>query len=127
MKVHEKLAHLTPEQLDDLMERYQGKEKVAVLIEEFGIDTSPGSLIYLFPPILHEDLFCQYCKDTNLVSNRARRTDYASSSQTPHCPECGHENSEQCSVWKLQGEREFCKREEAAQRQSDIIASGLYA
>ena len=126
MKVHEKLAHLTPEQLDDLMERYQGKEKVAALIEEFGIDTSPGNLIYLFPPILHEDLFCHYCKDTNLVSNRAPRTGYSSSSQTPHCPECRHKNSEQCWCEYCIEKANFAQ-EEAAQRQSDIIASGLYA
>ena len=122
MKVHEKLAHLTPEQLDDLMERYQGKEKVAALIEEFGIDTSPGSLIYLFPPILHEDLFCHYCKDTNLVSERARRTGYASSSQTPHCPECWHENSERCRCGNCLDKENF-EQEKAAERQSDIIAA----
>ena len=120
MKVHEKLAHLTPEQLDDLMERYQGKEKVAALIEEFGIDTSPGNLIYLFPPILHEDLFCQYCKDTNLVSNRAPRTGYSSRSQTSYCLECGHDNSERC-LCEICIEKENFAQEEAAQRESDII------
>ena len=122
MKVHEKLAHLTPEQLDDLINRYYGKEKVPALIEEFGIDTSPGKLIYLFPPIPHEDLFCHYCKDTNLVSNRAPRTGYSSRSQTPYCPECGHKNSEGCWCGKCIDKENF-EREEAGERQSDIIAA----
>ncbi len=113
---------MTPEQLDDLINRYYGKEKVPALIEEFGIDTSPGKLIYLFPPIPHEDLFCHYCKDTNLVSNRAPRTGYSSRSQTPYCPECGHKNSERC-LCKICIEKENLAHEEAAERQSDIIAA----
>ena len=120
MKLHEKLAHLTPEQLDDLIDRYQGKEKLAALIKEFGIDTSPSYLIYLFPPILHKGLFCPYCKDTNLVSNRAPRTGYSSRSQTSYCPECGHDNSERC--WcDICIEKANFASQEAAQRQNDII------
>ena len=120
MRLHEKLAHLTPEQLDDLIDRYYGKEKLATLIKEFGIDTSPSYLIYLFPTILHKDLFCPYCKDTNLVSNRAPRTGYSSRSQTSYCPECGHDNSERC--WcDICIEKANFASQEAAQRQNDII------
>ena len=102
------------------MERYQGKEKVAVLIEKFGIDAKPGNLIYLFPPIIHEDLFCQYCEDTNLVSNIASRTSYSSSSQTPHCPKCMHQNSERCWCGNCI-EKANVAQEEAARRQSDFV------
>ena len=41
MALHRKLAHLTPEQVDDLIKRYYDSEKLTSLIEAFNIDAKP--------------------------------------------------------------------------------------
>ena len=120
MEINEKLAHLTPEQLDDLINRYHGKEKLAALINEFGIDAKPSNLVFLLPPVLHEDLFCPYCKDTNLVSKTASRAAYSYRSNTPSCPKCKHQNSERCWCGNCQEKGDYARRE-AEQRKRYII------
>ena len=74
MALHKKLAHLTPEQVDDLVRRYNDGENLASLIEAFNIDAKPAGLVHLFPPVVHKDLPCPYCPDTNLISKRPART-----------------------------------------------------
>ena len=95
--LHKKLAHLTPEQVDDLVKRYSEGEYVTSLIEAFNIDATPGGLVQLLPPVVHKDLPCPYCPDTNLISKRPARTYNPRGPETPHCPECGHRHAAGCS------------------------------
>ena len=104
MDKNNKLAHLSHEQLDDLIKRYQDKNnKVADLIDEFRIDARPSELLSLFPLIRHEQ-FCQYCKNTNLVSRVKARSPYGSN--VTYCPECGHKSNENCQcdncIWEVE-------------------------
>ncbi len=50
MALHKKLAHLTPEQVDDLVRRYNEGEKLVSLTEAFNIDAKPAGLVHLLPP-----------------------------------------------------------------------------
>ena len=60
MTLHKKLAHLIPEQVDDLVKRYNDDEKLTSLIEAFNIDAKPAGLVHLLPPVVHKDLPCPY-------------------------------------------------------------------
>ena len=89
MARHKKLAHLTSEQVDDLVKRYNEGEKLASLIEAFNIDAKPAGLVHLLPPVVHEDLPCPYCPDTNLISKRPARTSVPATPNRPIVPAAG--------------------------------------
>ena len=96
MTLHKKLAHLTPEQVDDLVKRYNDDEKLTSLIEAFNIDAKPAGLVHLFPPVVHKDLPCPYCPDTNLISKRPARTYEPLQPEPPRCPMCRHRHADWC-------------------------------
>ena len=96
MALHKKLAHLTPEQVDDLVRRYNDGENLASLIEAFNIDAKPAGLVHLFPPVVHKDLPCPYCPDTNLISKRPARTSAPRDPEPPRCPGCRHMHADWC-------------------------------
>lgn len=93
--IHQKLAHLSPTDLDALIARYYAGEKIAKLIAEYRIDAMPGGLVNLFPPVIHPELFCPYCEAQNLAQKRRSRDIY--SHEPPKCFSCGHSSSPQCS------------------------------
>lgn len=108
MEVHDKLAHLSPEQLNDLINRYQnGIDKISDLVKEFNIDAKPAKLVSLFPPIIYDNLFCPYCDDTNLVSKVKGRTTSSYYAKPPYCSECGHQNSERCNCDNCKEEADY--------------------
>lgn len=112
--MHEKLSHLSPEQIEELMRRYYNdNEKVKVLIQEFEIDIYSSNLVNTFPPQLHSDTPCPYgCSDA-MVSARVSRSSYAYS-KAPCCPICNHKNVSHCSC-------KNCRSQAAAQKeQMDI-------
>ena len=113
MALHEKLAHLTPEQVDDLIKRYYEGEKLASLTEAFNIDAKPAGLIHLLPPVVHKDLPCPYCPDTNLISKRLPKTHEPRHFGTPHCPGCEHRHGEECRC------KGCTAKADAARRESD--------
>ena len=113
MALHEKLAHLTPEQVDDLIKRYYEGEKLASLTEAFNIDAKPAGLIHLLPPVVHKDLPCPYCPNTNLISKRLPKTHEPRRFGTPHCPGCEHRHGEECRC------KGCTAKADAARRESD--------
>ena len=123
IEVHKKLAHLTSQQLNDLIDRYQnGADKISDLIKEFNIDAIPSQLISLFPPIKHDDLVCSYCKDTNLMSKVKGRSTSLYYSNAPYCPECGHQNHEGCCCENCTAEADY-QRWQKEQNKRRIIES----
>ena len=114
MGLHKKLAHLTPEQVNDLVTRYNDDEKLVSLIEAFNIDAKPGGLVHLLPPVVHKDLPCPYCPQTNLISKQPARTSAPRHPESPHCPGCKHRHAVRCPC-------KPCKaKAEAERRESDI-------
>jgi hypothetical protein len=123
MEVHKKLSHLTREQIDTLISRYEaGEEKVIDLISEYKIDAKAGQLLSLLPPIIHETSFCPYCPENNLISKREGRTGYSwrSSANQAYCPECNHRNHEYCCCQNCEEIREI-ERIEQEQRRSRVV------
>ncbi len=61
IELAEEVKHLSPEELEELYDRYISGERNQDLIEEYGIDAHPNKLVSLFPPLMHESLECIYC------------------------------------------------------------------
>ena len=118
--LHKKLAHLTPEQVDDLVKRYYEGEKLTSLTEAFNIDAKPGGLFHLLPAVLHKDLFCVYCPDTNLISERPARSYEHYGPEPPYCPECGHSSGDWCPC-KSCREKENAERRESDKKKRQVI------
>lgn len=52
MEYNEKLSHLTPDQIDDIVRMYSDKTfKVADIINKYNIDVPVTSFIKILPPI----------------------------------------------------------------------------
>lgn len=99
MQLHSKLAHLSAEQITDLLEKYDD-HSIALkdIISEFSIQTTPSALKALLPPLVHEGLTCTHCEDVFLQSRRTRRLRDVSS--IGRCPKCGHQNTNACRCMK---------------------------
>ena len=120
MTLHKKLAHLTPEQVDDLVKRYNDDEILTSLIVAFNIDAKPAGLVHLFPPVVHKDLPCPYCQDANLISKRPARTFEPRRPVLPHCPECGHRPADWCPC-KPCREKDKAERRLSEKKKRDLI------
>ena len=122
MALHEKLAHLTSERVDDLVRRYNEGETLTSLTEAFNIDAKPAGLVHLLPPIVHQDLLCFYCRDTHLISKQPARTSAPRRPVPPHCPECGHRPADWCPC-KHCREKDKAERRLSDKRKRDLIVA----
>src|SRR5215831_5020519 len=85
-----RLAHLTSEQIADVVVLYNDRTNtVSAIMEAFGINGRPSELLSMLPPRVHADLTCPWCPDQNLVSRHKSR-DSLAREPIPHCPSCGH-------------------------------------
>lgn len=91
LTIHEKLSHLSGEQINELCRRYEAGESNKSLIKEFEIDTYNSGLQKLLPPKITSEN-CVYCTKPFWV-HRSKPSSY---SRDPFCPECGHKNSWTC-------------------------------
>lgn len=103
IKIAPKLSHLSESQIDTLIARYYGNEKIQDLLSEYQIDIFPSQLNGLFPPEILEDELCPYCGDAMTRKRRSRSsTRYAK--EIIQCGLCGHRkdgrycNCEHCKV-----------------------------
>ena len=123
MALHRKLAHLTPGQVEDLVKRYNEGEKLTSLTEAFNINAKPSGLVHLFPPLVHKDLPCPYCPDTNLISKRPARTPGSNHDDPPHCPGCGHRHAEWCPCNPCRAKADAERRESDKKKRQVIEAT----
>lgn len=102
LQIHEKLSHLSQQQIESLVERYISGEKATALIEDYSIATTPSNLVNLLPPTICAELTCPYCENENLVRKITARRSY--SSEEPRCPNCGHIESGYCRCSNCQAQ-----------------------
>jgi len=91
--MHEKLSHLSENQVNELVERYYKNEKISSLIEDYQIQTTASALVSLFPPQIHYDVVCPHC-EVPLTSKYESRSGYRTN--VPFCASCGHRNVSHC-------------------------------
>lgn len=109
MQVNSKLAHLSTEQLVDLLEKYDDQSiPLKDIISEFSIHTTPSALNSLLPPLIHEEAPCPYCVGVLLQSRRPSRSGYTSSIR--RCPNCDHQDTDYCQC-------QNCRETAAKERQ----------
>lgn len=111
---HEKLKHLTDNQIEELINRYYSDEKISDIINEFKIDITPSMLYSILPPEISKDKICPNC-NVHMVKLRKSRSGYSGSNDCFYCKICNHiENSTFCVCDSCSKKREEqrLKREE---------------
>lgn len=88
-QIHPKLAHLSESQIQSLIARYYGNEKIQALLDEYGIDSIPSNFCSLLPPETLDDQLCPYC-DVPMVRKRVSRSSSKYRQVEASCPQCGH-------------------------------------
>ena len=112
-----KLAALSPDELAQLMKRYEAGEKAPALIKEFGLRIAASELVMCFPPLVHPDHVCPYC-GIPMVSRRPSQTQpsFYSHVLPIFCPQCHHWDSDNCQCEHCQNMRENKRRQEEARK-----------
>jgi len=123
-QIHPKLAHLAPEQVEQLIQRYY-HERAADLVAEFNIPVRNSSELYrLLPPIIADES-CPHC-DVPMQRARPSKTEAQTrrSLSDPHCPSCNHRrhaSGRRCTCANCQAEmRAHEQALEDARRQAVI-------
>jgi hypothetical protein len=91
---HPKLAHLSDEEINELILGYSGKELIGSLIKRFNIDCYPSKLHGLLPPIIIEGEICPYC-GVQIVRRRPVRGSKYCDEQI-RCSTCNHSLNSHC-------------------------------
>ena len=91
------VAHLSPEQLEQLIAEYYAGQKINDLLSKYGVNCSGGNLYKAFPPEVCADSLCPYC-DVPMHLDRSSRSSLACSWRRAdrHCPACGHRDNPDC-------------------------------
>ena len=90
MEYNEKLSHLTPDQIDDIVRMYSDKTfKVADIISKYNIDVPVTSFIKILPPI-KTDKICEYCGEPLYRNVTARINSFYTRPSDMFCLACGH-------------------------------------
>jgi hypothetical protein len=102
-KPNDKIAHLTPEEIDEVIKLYYSGKKVSEIAEAFNIRLSHNELSSLLPPIVVIEEECPYCS-LPLWKDRSSRS--WSIEKDPYCPNCMHTASPHCNCINCRTERE---------------------
>lgn len=89
--MHKNIEHLSPEDIEELMQRYYKGEAISHLIEEYHLSVRPSSLYKLFPREVLTDVACEHC-GAILVRDRSPRSSvkHIFRDQYVYCPSCNH-------------------------------------
>ncbi|MGV8865050.1 MAG: hypothetical protein ACOH2R_05565 [Pseudomonas sp.] len=93
------IAHLKPEEIENLYTRYLSGENAGILQEEYRIAETSKNLVSLFPPLILNENPCPYC-DCAMTSKRRTKTQRASDLNLIKCLECGHFEDPQSGRFK---------------------------
>lgn len=133
MIIHEKLAHLRPKQIIQLMDEYYAGVRVKKLIEDYKINCRPNDLHKYFPPIVL-DKRCPICGE-NFLKKRPSKTEIENQgnpyrkieAKKPYCPSCGHIDDDicECAACVEKRKEEQIKREAELKKMANEIKIGL--
>ncbi len=110
----DKLSHLSPQEINDLMVSYYDGEKNDVLIKEYKIDIRSSLLSKTFPLEVQNNILCPFCM-TPMVSHRESKSSY--SSPEIFCESCAHQrNNKYCHCENCKAEKEKIKEIQEKQK-----------
>lgn len=129
MIIHEKLAHLRPKQIIQLMNEYYAGVRVKKLIEDYKVNCRPNDLHKYFPPIVL-DKKCPICGE-NFLKKRPSKTEIENQgnpyrkieAKKPYCPSCGHIDDDicECAACVEKRKKEQIKREAELEKMANEI------
>ena len=129
MIIHEKLAHLSPKQIIQLMDEYYAGVRVKKLIEDYKVNCRPNDLHKYFPPIVL-DKKCPICGE-NFLNKRLSKTEIENQgnpyrkieAKKPYCPSCGHIDDDicECVACVEKRKKEQIKREAELKKMANEI------
>lgn len=129
MIIHEKLAHLRPKQIIQLMDEYYAGVRVKKLIEDYKVNCRPNDLHKYFPPIVL-DKRCPICGE-NFLKKRPSKTEIENQgnpyrkieAKKPYCPSCGHIDDDicECAACVEKRKEEQIKREAELEKMANEI------
>lgn len=108
MEIHEKLKHLTNEQIEEVIAMYQDKSvKISDIISTYHIDVKPGYLLKILPPIKTEEV-CSVCQKY-LYKHVVGRSSKNEESGDRFCLNCGHQEFSHTGFIRKVCECKACK------------------
>ena len=129
MIIHEKLAHLRPKQIIQLMDEYYAGVRVKKLIEDYKVNCRPNDLHKYFPPIVL-DKKCPICGE-NFLKKRPSKTEIENQgnpyrkieAKKPYCPSCWHIDDDicECAACVEKRKKEQIKREAELEKMANEI------
>ena len=107
-EIDKRIAHLTEQQINEVMEKYYGEGKAKDIVKEYGINIPSSKLYTVFPPLLCEYEICKYCGHT-MYQERQSKTNAKSSCNwykpKKYCLYCGHIIDSYCHCEQCQRKR----------------------
>lgn len=88
-ETYSNLNHLTEAEINELIKRYYGHERIKDLLEEYNLSVSPGQLLQLFPP-KETQFVCPYC-EINMLQHFESRGHSTYDDGKIVCPVCNHD------------------------------------
>jgi len=91
-----KISHLTPEQLEEMMELYYAGEKIELLLDHYKIDTVASCFYKTFPVVVYDESPCPYCGSPMFSyrpSKKSMTPGSISQKEPLFCLPCGHQPS----------------------------------
>ncbi|TAH59727.1 MAG: hypothetical protein EWM50_07560 [Gottschalkiaceae bacterium] len=117
IKNDEKIAHLSDEQIEELIRRYYSNENAGSLVEEYDINISPSRLYTIFPPEICYEQICPNC-NIPMVKDRKSKSSYSyrrNNKNDFYCYLCGHiTNLQRCRCSNC-----IIRRENEAERRAE--------
>jgi hypothetical protein len=86
-KIANEISHLSPEQIEELYQKYIAGEKNSILVKQYNINVHPNKLIKILPPVRLTEYLCPHCK-IPMYTNRKGKNGW----ETPpiECHACEH-------------------------------------
>lgn len=91
-----RIAHLTKEQIENVMKIYYEGEKVSNILKKYEIKISTSQLYTLFPPKI-TGKECIHCKSIMVSPWQSKSWSSFMNENETYCIECGHTNSRYCN------------------------------
>ena len=89
IKIADEIKHLSPNEIEELYQKYLEGEKNSVLVKDYKIDINPNKLIKILPPKKLDDTLCPYCGIPMFV--KRKRKSYTRFDVIPiECSSCNH-------------------------------------
>jgi hypothetical protein len=96
-KINPKLAHLTEQEIIQLIEDYYSGKNITTLKSQYKIELKGNNIVVLFPPQI-TDSICKNC-NINLWKNfePKKLVNISYWQNISYCPQCGHRNEKSCT------------------------------